>query len=154
MPHICPSESGQRCFRYWLVAYPVPSHHLNQCWVFVNWTLGDKRLWNFNQKSCIFIKKNAFGNVNCEMVAILSGGRWVNIIPISPAATIFLFPWQSLYTTLSDVSLHIIFDTNCTADLFLRIHDLQTYKLMLIRLWSSPSVVKLPAELMNHLGTL
>ena len=29
-------------FRYWLVARLVPSHYLNQCWNFVNWTLWTK----------------------------------------------------------------------------------------------------------------
>ena len=30
--HICVSESGQHWFRWWLLAYSVPSHYLNQCW--------------------------------------------------------------------------------------------------------------------------
>ena len=31
MTHICVSELGQHWFRYWLVAWSVPSHYLNQC---------------------------------------------------------------------------------------------------------------------------
>ena len=27
----------------------MPSHHLNQCWVIVNWTLRNKLQWNCNQ---------------------------------------------------------------------------------------------------------
>ena len=33
--------------------------------------------WNLNQHSIIFIPENAFENVVCQMVAILSKGRWV-----------------------------------------------------------------------------
>ena len=51
VPHICISELGPHWFRWWLVAYSVPGHYLNQCWVIVNWTLvlGNKLQWNFNQ---------------------------------------------------------------------------------------------------------
>ena len=58
--------------------YSAPSHYLNQCWWIVNWTLGDKRQWNFNQNTKFFIHENAFENIVCEMVSILSRGRWVN----------------------------------------------------------------------------
>ena len=51
---------------------------LNQCWMIVNWTLGDKRQWNFKQNTKFFIHENAFENIVCKMVAILSRGRWVN----------------------------------------------------------------------------
>ena len=70
-------ESGQHWFRYWLVTYPAPSHYLNQCWVFVNWTLRNKLQWNFHQNTKLFIHENASENIVCEMVAILSRGRWV-----------------------------------------------------------------------------
>ena len=46
VPHICVSESGQYWLRWWLVAYSAPSHHKNQCWVIVNWTLRNKFQWN------------------------------------------------------------------------------------------------------------
>ena len=32
--------------RRWLVACPVPNHHLKQYWHIVNWTLGNKLPWN------------------------------------------------------------------------------------------------------------
>ena len=48
VPHICVSESVQHWFRWWLVAYPAPSHYLKQCWFIVNWTLRNKLHWNFN----------------------------------------------------------------------------------------------------------
>ena len=57
--------------------YSVPSHHLNQCWVFVNWTLRNKLQWNFNQNTKFFIHKNASENIVWETAAIWSRGRWV-----------------------------------------------------------------------------
>ena len=35
-----------------------------------HFTLGNKRQWNINQDSYIFIQENAFGNVVWEMVII------------------------------------------------------------------------------------
>ena len=52
-----------------------PSHYLNQCWLIVNWTLRNKLQWNSSRNTKFFIHENAFENVVCEMVAILS--RWV-----------------------------------------------------------------------------
>ena len=44
-------------FRSWLVAWMTPSHYLNQCWSIVNWTLRNKRQWNFNRNSYVSFKK-------------------------------------------------------------------------------------------------
>ena len=74
VPHICVSESGQHWFRQWLVACSAPSYYLNQCWAIVNWTLGNKLQWNFNQNTKIFLHENASENIVCETAAILSGG--------------------------------------------------------------------------------
>ena len=52
----------------------TPSHYLNQCWVIINWTLGNKLQWNFNQNTRLFIHENASENIICEMAAILSRG--------------------------------------------------------------------------------
>ena len=71
VPHICISESDQHWCR-WLVAYSPPSHHLNQCWVIVNWTLKNKLQWNFNQNSKRFTHENRYKIIVCEMAAILS----------------------------------------------------------------------------------
>ena len=38
----------QHWFRQWLVAWPAPSHYLNQCCDIVNLTLRNKLQWNFN----------------------------------------------------------------------------------------------------------
>ena len=61
------------------VAYSAPSHYLHQCWNIVNWTIRNKILWNFNQNTKLFIHENAFENIVCQMAAILSRGRWVDI---------------------------------------------------------------------------
>ena len=64
-------------FRQWLVAWPAPSHYLNQCWNIVIWAHRDKLQWTLNRNSCIFIQQNAFENVVWKMVAILCRPRWV-----------------------------------------------------------------------------
>ena len=64
-------------FRKWLVAWS-PSHYLNQCLTIVNWNLRNKFQWNIKRHSDIVIKGNAFENVVCEMVAILSRPEYVN----------------------------------------------------------------------------
>ena len=63
-PHICVNELGPHWFRYWFVTYLAPSHYLNQCWLIVNWTLGNKLQWR--------IQENAIENVVCQ-----NGGHFV-----------------------------------------------------------------------------
>ena len=58
-------------------AKPLPETMLN--FFLVNWTLRNKLQWNSNRNTIFFIRKNAFENVVCEMVAILSTERWVNV---------------------------------------------------------------------------
>ena len=55
-----------------LVAWPAPSHYLNQCSIIVNWTLANISQWKFNQNTAIFIEENAREKVVCEMASILS----------------------------------------------------------------------------------
>ena len=53
---------------YWLCTFSVfpnsilgPKHNqplLNNCWLLVNWTLGDIFKWNLNQNTTIFIEEN------------------------------------------------------------------------------------------------
>ena len=45
---------------------------MNQCWNIVNWSLRNKRQWNFNWNLYIFIEENAFENVVWKKAAILS----------------------------------------------------------------------------------
>ena len=59
-------------FRQWLVAWPAPSHYLNQCWNIVNWIPRNKLQWNFDRNSYIFHQENPFENVVWKMAAILS----------------------------------------------------------------------------------
>ena len=73
--------TNHHCFRQWLVAWPAPSHYLNQCWDIVNWTLRNKLHWNFNRYSYIFIQENSFENVVWKMAAILSRPQCVKITP-------------------------------------------------------------------------
>ena len=62
---------------------PAPSHYMNQWWNVVNWNLRNKLLWNSYRNSYIFIQENAFENVVCKMVAILSRHQCVNITIVS-----------------------------------------------------------------------
>ena len=59
-------------FRWWFVAWSVPSHYLNQSWNIVNLNLRNKFQWNVNRNSYFFSQESAFENVFCEMAAILS----------------------------------------------------------------------------------
>ena len=68
--HICISECGKHWFRKWLVAYSATSHYLNQCWVIINWTIGNRLQWNFNQNTRLFIHESAPENIVCKMAAI------------------------------------------------------------------------------------
>ena len=54
-----------------LATCSVPNHYLNQCWIIVNWTTGNRFQWNL-ENITIFIKENWFQNVACRMSAILS----------------------------------------------------------------------------------
>ena len=73
-------QTIQHRFRQWLVAWPAPSHYLNQCWDIVNWTRRNKLQWNFNRNSYLFIQENAFQNVAWKMTAIVSRPQCVNKI--------------------------------------------------------------------------
>ena len=67
---------------------PGRRHYMNQCWLNVNWTLRNKRKWNSNQNTKLFIRENVPENVICETVAILPRGDelsdqsdpWPNIV--------------------------------------------------------------------------
>ena len=50
---------------------PAPSHCLNQCWIIVNWTLGNNIQWNYNNDKYILILENAFRYIVCKTAAIL-----------------------------------------------------------------------------------
>ena len=62
----------------WLVAWPVPSHYLSQCWDIVDWALGNNFLGNLNRNLYIFIHENPFENGVWTMAAIWSRPQCVN----------------------------------------------------------------------------
>ena len=75
VPHTCVCESGQHWLRSWLVAYSAPSHFLNQCWVFFNWTLRNEFQSKFNQNTKFFSHENGSANMVWEMAANLFRGE-------------------------------------------------------------------------------
>ena len=81
VPHITVTELCRHWFRYWLGAEQVPSHFLNQCWFIVNWALGNKLQWKFNQNTNIFIRENASENIRLRNGGHLVhwGWGWLNI---------------------------------------------------------------------------
>ena len=76
--HICVVELGHHLLRQWLVVCSAPSHYPNQCWNIVSWTFRNKRRWNFNRNSNIFIQEIAFENAVYKMASILIRPQWVN----------------------------------------------------------------------------
>ena len=76
-PHLYVNELGHHWSRLWLVACSAPTYYLNQCWLIVNCLLRNKIRWNSNQHTKLFIHKNSFKSVVCEMAVILSRRRWV-----------------------------------------------------------------------------
>ena len=64
----------------WLVAWPMPSHYLNQCCNIVNWTTRNTLQWDLYRHLHIFITENAFENVIRKLVAILSQPLCVAIL--------------------------------------------------------------------------
>ena len=71
-------------YRSWLVAWPAPSHYLNQCWDIVNSNLRYKPQWNLKRNSYIFIQENVFENVFWKTAAILSRPQCVNKMFLAP----------------------------------------------------------------------
>ena len=60
---------------------------LNQCLFIDNWTIRNKCHWQLNRNSNMFTQENAFENIVCEIAAILSRGRWVNMRKWPPSRT-------------------------------------------------------------------
>ena len=50
-----------------LVAWPAPSHYLNQCWDIFNWTFENRLQWNLYRSSYMFIH---------EIVLNIPSGKW------------------------------------------------------------------------------
>ena len=50
-------QTNHHWLRQWLVAWPPPSHCLNQCWNTVDWTFRKNLQWNLDWNSYIFIQE-------------------------------------------------------------------------------------------------
>ena len=57
----------------------MPSHYLNQYLFIVSWTFRNKLQYNYNQNTKLFIHENASEKSVCEIAAMLSRGRWVEL---------------------------------------------------------------------------
>ena len=78
-----PSYLGHRWFRCRLVAASSPVHHMIQCWLIDNCTLGNNFLWNSNTQYTNLHSRNQFENVVCKLATILSRHRcvkWRNLL--------------------------------------------------------------------------
>ena len=60
-------ESNHHWFRLWLVAWSAPSHHLNQRWTIINWTLRNKL-----QRNLIEILTFSFKKMGLKVLS----GKW------------------------------------------------------------------------------
>ena len=89
--------------------YSTPSHYLNQCWDIVNWTLRNKRLWNFDQNKKI-IQENASENIVCEKVIILSRGRWVKPCLLMNISVVSMIPPSWWRVTISSIAKNTMKD--------------------------------------------
>ena len=70
--YIWVSKLGHYRFKEWLAVCSLPSHYLNKCWFVINWIPGNKFRWNLNENEKMFIHKNEFESIACEMAKILS----------------------------------------------------------------------------------
>ena len=95
------SKLCQHWFWWWLVTCLVPSHYLNQWWIFVNWIIRNIFQWNLNKNLTTFIEQNWFENNVCKMWAILSRRQYVNdiglifhqVIKHPPFLCKYLYKW-------------------------------------------------------------
>ena len=86
----------------WLVACSAPNNYPSQGWLFVNWTVGYKFQWNLHQNTMFFNEENAFQNVVCNMLAILSRSHrfektlavGLHLIKLSPDSS--HWPWTKM----------------------------------------------------------
>ena len=94
----CVGKLDQHWLRQWIVANSAPSHYLNQWSLTINWTLRNNIQWNLNQNTRLVFHRNGPENVDCEMAAIFSRGRWVDICAESSSTSdqiTKLIPWCS-----------------------------------------------------------
>ena len=99
---------------------PAPSHDLGQSWNIVNWTIGNKSLWNRKRNSYIFTDENAFENVVWKMPAISSRPQCVKsyIVASHSNGLIWRFPifyemrqcheYLILITPIYEITVYVI----------------------------------------------
>ena len=78
MTHACISKLAIIGQHNGFFAWSAQGHYLYQCWNIVNSNLRNKIQWNLKQNSNILIQENAFENIVCKMVAILSNKQIVS----------------------------------------------------------------------------
>ena len=98
-------QTNHHWFRLWLVAWPAPSHYLNQCWNIVNWTIGNKPQWNLKRNSYIFIEENAFENVVWKMASILSRPQCAKTVGRRYIAVWAVYEILSIYVYVTHIDL-------------------------------------------------
>ena len=140
MTHICVSKQTSIGSDRWLVAWPEPSHYLNQCWNIVDWTLRNKLQWNLNRNSYTFIQENAFEDVVWKMAAILPWPQCVkrkvwgvflfvqcitNILPLLFFSTLVVDVLHACYCELQ----YTIFSRAWRAMIWVRISSVTSYKM-------------------------
>ena len=77
----CVGKLGHHCFRWWFVACTAPSHYLNTGLLLIRlvWRMNEFQ-WNFNRNLSIVIEENAFENVVCKMLSVLSRPQYTYIL--------------------------------------------------------------------------
>ena len=60
-------------FRQWLVAWPAPSHYLNQCWNIGDRNLRSKLQWNLKRNPYLFFQNNSFQTSSAKWLPFCLG---------------------------------------------------------------------------------
>ena len=85
------------------MAWPAPSHHMNQCSHIVYWTPGNIFQWNSHKNTINFIQENTFEKVVREIAAILSRSHCVigsssgKVTPICTLIYMYVFTKELHY---------------------------------------------------------
>ena len=121
----------------------MPGHYLNQCRVIVNWTLENRLQGDSNHNTNIFIHENKSEYIVCEIAAILSRERWVNMNVMNGwkdvPATNVTYQCMTGIEAGNRVDLRFFLATNryCVVSFFCRIHCQMKYS-SLYCLWLLP----------------
>ena len=109
MMHLHISKLGHHWFRSWLVTWPAQSHYLNQCWIIVNWTLGNIFQWHLNQNSDSFIQGNALKMLSaiwepfCLVLNVLTHWDFVTHCELSHH---WFIKWRCVFTHVMTLCLY------------------------------------------------